>query len=60
VPASEDILSTHWYSVSEALKLPQEEVFRHKKLCAILVDVQENRHFPCDVMRDIPPETWES
>ncbi|MBN2309557.1 MAG: NUDIX hydrolase [Candidatus Hydrogenedentes bacterium] len=60
VPAPEDILSAEWYSVSEILALPENQFFRYRKLRAILGDLQANRHFPCDIIRDIPPESWEN
>ena len=60
VPNPEDILSAQWYAISEALDLPQEDVHRYKKLRAILADLLENRQFPCDLIRDIQPESWET
>lgn len=60
VPNLNDILSCHWSSVSDALELPPDQVLRHCKLCAILQDLLAGRRFPCDIIRSIPPEHWES
>lgn len=58
VPA-EDIMACEWMSRAEVAALSDNLVLRHKKLHAILADLQEGRLHDLGLLKRIPLETWE-